>query len=697
MESFNTLVRKSSNTSSQSNYHSSPKNDTKLNKQETLVFLHNNNSKVKHGRNNSCSSSTFNDSDDDNDNDHDDVSADFDFMKNRDKGSFDVAPDMENQILSPVSEYGNITPRPVADPGFVKHNSRSTARAFSRGNGGGGAATLSSQSSFQRKGKSRLMDPPPAQNRSRMLGKGGMDIEEDDPFKNDLPEEYIKGKISVFTFLQWVVLIIIVTALVSSLVVNKLKAKTVWGMQLWKWEVVGLVLICGGLISGWVIRIIVYFIERNVILRKRVLYFVHASRNLVQNFLWLGWGLLAWVLILDKKVKKETNSEVLPYVPKIMICSMVATFLWLMKTLLLKVLTMNFHVSAFFDRIQDALFNQYVIETLSGPPCIEQERFNEEDDRVMSDVRRMGNVGVQLPADIRAKCMPKKACGSGKLGRTNEGISIEKLHRMNQKNVSAWNMKRLMSVVRKGVLYTLDEQLDVGVEDENAMQIRSEREAKAAAKRVFNNVARPFSRHIYYEDLERFLREEEATKTMHLFEGTVNGKGISKQMLKNWVVNVFRERRALALSLSDTKTAVHKLDYLVNTLVGIAVIIICLLILGIPLTHFFVFLSSQVVVLAFMFGNTCKTTFEAIIFLFVMHPFDVGDRCEIEGVQVLFFFNYNFLLMCIFDLWIQVVYPKLDLVIATIFKRTRDVGVFINGLVWFRNGFVSRLTVNRLF
>lgn len=37
-----------------------------------------------------------------------------------------------------------------------------------------------------------------------------------------------------------------------------------------------------------------------------------------------------------------------------------------------------------------------------------------------------------------------------------------------------------------------------------------------------------------------------------------------------------------------------------------------------------------------MFGNMCKTAFEAIIFVFVMHPFDVGDRCVVDGVQVTF-------------------------------------------------------------
>ncbi|KAK8277643.1 hypothetical protein V6Z12_D10G284700 [Gossypium hirsutum] len=45
-------------------------------------------------------------------------------------------------------------------------------------------------------------------------------------------------------------------------------------------------------------------------------------------------------------------------------------------------------------------------------------------------------------------------------------------------------------------------------------------------------------------------------------------------------------------------------------------------------------LSSQLVVAAFMFGNTCKTIFEAIVFVFVMHPFDVGDRCVVDGVQM---------------------------------------------------------------
>ena len=99
-------------------------------------------------------------------------------------------------------------------------------------------------------------------------------------------------------------------------------------------------------------------------------------------------------------------------------------------------------------------------------------------------------------------------------------------------------------------------------------------------------------------------------------------------------MSAFRERKALALTLNDTKNAVHKLNQIANVVVCLIVSALWLLILGIATTHFFVFMGSQLVVAVFVFGNTLKTIFEAIIFLFLMHPFDVGDRCEIEEVQV---------------------------------------------------------------
>ncbi|CAL5421175.1 unnamed protein product [Camellia sinensis] len=120
---------------------------------------------------------------------------------------------------------------------------------------------------------------------------------------------------------------------------------------------------------------------------------------------------------------------------------------------------------------------------------------------------------------------------------------------------------------------------------------------------------------IYLEDVLRFMLKDEALKTMSLLGGSLESEKISQSSLKNWVVNAFRERRALALTLNDTKTAVNKLHHMVNVLVVIIIAVVSLFILGIATSRFLFLISSQIVVVTFIFGNSCKT-------------------CEIDGVQM---------------------------------------------------------------
>jgi small-conductance mechanosensitive channel len=56
--------------------------------------------------------------------------------------------------------------------------------------------------------------------------------------------------------------------------------------------------------------------------------------------------------------------------------------------------------------------------------------------------------------------------------------------------------------------------------------------------------------------------------------------------------------------------------------------------MGLATTKVIFVVTSQLLLVGFMFQNMCKTIFESIIFVFVMHPFDVGDRCVVDGVQV---------------------------------------------------------------
>ncbi|KAI7724449.1 hypothetical protein M8C21_017292, partial [Ambrosia artemisiifolia] len=499
-----------------------------------------------------------------------------------------------------------------------------------------GAGEVLKCTSFQRKAtivktktqQSRLIDPPEVQvevplalasgpaagksgqyksgllaRASGILTRGENEEEDDSLFDEDNPDDFKRAKLDALTLVQWFILILILSALICTLTVNEWKRKTVRGLYLWEWEVLVLVLICGRLVSGWGIR------------------------RPVQNCIWLGLVLIAWHYMFDETV--EGHNSFLRVVNKLMVCMLVATSLWLVKTLMVKVLASSFHVKKFFDRIQEALFNQYVIETLSGPPLVEIQNNKVEEEKTMAEVNMLQKAGANIPPELGEKVFNTKSdriIGSGRsqkapvatknIDEKEEGITIDHLHRLNPKNISAWNMKRLMRIVRLGTLSTLDEQLNDmnSQEDESVTQIRSEIEAKRAARKIFMNVATAGSKFIYLNDLMRFLREDQAVKTMALLVGTPGDEKISKAALKTWVVYAFRERKALALTLNDTKTAVNKLHQMVNVLVAIIIVI---------------------VVVAFVFGNTCKTVFESIIFLFVMHPFDVGDRCEIDGVQLI--------------------------------------------------------------
>ncbi|GKC52407.1 hypothetical protein Tco_1075152, partial [Tanacetum coccineum] len=116
----------------------------------------------------------------------------------------------------------------------------------------------------------------------------------------------------------------------------------------------------------------------------------------------------------------------------------------------------------------------YIIETLSGTPLIEIQQEQEAEDRMKEEVQRFQNAGVTLPTDLKENLFKKNG-------------------RLNQKNISAWNMKRLMHIVRKGTLSTLDRQLEGSrgdEEDESAVQITNEMQAKVAAKKIFINVAK---------------------------------------------------------------------------------------------------------------------------------------------------------------------------------------------------------------
>ncbi|CAH8303402.1 unnamed protein product [Eruca vesicaria subsp. sativa] len=445
--------------------------------------------------------------------------------------------------------------------------------------------------------------------------------EDEEIYKKVKLSKEMRGKISALTLIEIAFFIAVLSSLIASLTIKALKRHNFWGLEVWKWCVLVMVTFSGMLVTNWFMRFVVFLIETNFLLRRKVLYFVHGLKKSVQVFIWLSLILVAWVFLFNHDVHRSpAATKILNAITRTLISLLTGSFLWLVKTLLLKILAANFNVVNFFDRIQDSVFHQYVLQTLSGPPLIEEaERVGRE-----PSTGHLSFASVVKKGEVKEKKV----------------IDMGKVHKMKREKVSAWTMRVLMDAVRTSGLSTISDTLDQtaygdGKEKGDRGEITSEMEALAAAYHVFRNVAQPCFNFIEEEDLLRFMIKEEVDLVFPLFDGAAETGKITRKAFTEWVVKVYTSRKALAHSLNDTKTAVKQLNKLVTAILMVVTLVIWLLLLEVATTKVLLFFSTQMVALAFIIGNTCKNLFESIIFVFVMHPYDVGDRCVVDGVPML--------------------------------------------------------------
>jgi hypothetical protein len=84
-----------------------------------------------------------------------------------------------------------------------------------------------------------------------------------------------------------------------------------------------------------------------------------------------------------------------------------------------------------------------------------------------------------------------------------------------------------------------------------------------------------------------------------------------------------RERRNLATTLNDTNGVIRTLQALVGCVMHTCAFFAYLAIFGVDVGHLVISLSSMALASAFIFGNSMRTVYESVIFLFVVHPYQV--------------------------------------------------------------------------
>ncbi|KAI9095916.1 Mechanosensitive ion channel-domain-containing protein [Phlyctochytrium arcticum] len=166
------------------------------------------------------------------------------------------------------------------------------------------------------------------------------------------------------------------------------------------------------------------------------------------------------------------------------------------------------------------------------------------------------------------------------------------------------------------------------------MDITSDIQAGKLAKKIFTGLGGNDKGFLTQEDLLRaFTDRDEAKEAFTALDQDGNGS-ITRKEVKEVVIGMYRERRRLFRAMRDLSQALGKLNIFFYFLTGFVTFCIALPIFGISLSAMLPF-TSFILALSFVFGTAARTAFESLLFLFLNHPYDAGDRVLIDNQNML--------------------------------------------------------------
>ncbi|KAF2836327.1 hypothetical protein M501DRAFT_997085 [Patellaria atrata CBS 101060] len=155
--------------------------------------------------------------------------------------------------------------------------------------------------------------------------------------------------------------------------------------------------------------------------------------------------------------------------------------------------------------------------------------------------------------------------------------------------------------------------------------------SQVLARRLYRTFAREDSETVFSDDLkDAFQNEEEAEAAFSMFDKDMNGD-ISMEELEAVCVEIGRERKSITASLKDLDSVVSKLDDVFMFIIVIITILVFISLISTSAAGVLTSAGSTVLALSWLFSATAQEFLQSVIFVFVKHPFDVGDRVGIYG------------------------------------------------------------------
>ncbi|KAH0839621.1 Mechanosensitive ion channel-domain-containing protein [Lanmaoa asiatica] len=160
--------------------------------------------------------------------------------------------------------------------------------------------------------------------------------------------------------------------------------------------------------------------------------------------------------------------------------------------------------------------------------------------------------------------------------------------------------------------------------------VTSAHEAKRLARAIYKTFRDRHRTYLISADFQpAFATSGEAQEAFRVFDKDNNGD-ISRSEIKAAVLRIYKERRFLSRSMRDVGVALGTLDQILLLFAFVILFFISLSVFGVNINQLLTSVYSLGIAASFVFKNAASSMFDAVMFLFITHPFDTGDRCFID-------------------------------------------------------------------
>ncbi|KAL4892543.1 Mechanosensitive ion channel-domain-containing protein [Aspergillus ambiguus] len=288
-------------------------------------------------------------------------------------------------------------------------------------------------------------------------------------------------------------------------------------------------------------------------------------------------------------------------VNKIIIAIFVWTILNLIEKVIIQLIAINFHTRTYADRIE---INKFQIGSLTKLYDFSRNRISDNDEAFEEKKDTPGS-GAKTPLQYANKAQRVAKGALNKVGDMAGAVAADFTGR-----------KATSSTHPYQVVLTL---------------LRTTSGCQVLARRLYRTFVRDGFETVFSGDLkEAFDDNEEAEAAFAMFDKDMNGD-ISMDELEAVCVEIGRERKSITASLKDLDSVVSRLDNVLEFFVVVIALIVLVSIISTSAAGVLTSAGSSILALSWLFSATAQEFLQSVVFVFVKHPFDVGDRVTVYG------------------------------------------------------------------